>query len=110
MSPAPHLDHGAVSEQGVVPGVCIGLQVALVASQKVLDVLPFVRAGSVEHHPAAQRVQVRPHPALDAPALVRLQHHDRRVVGLHVVGGQHLAAQLFRDRLERLCRCLYQVA
>jgi len=99
---AQHPDLGDAPRrvQCVVARVGIGLELPTEVGEERLGAVALVRARGVEDYLSAERIEIGPQPALVAPRRV-VEDGDRRVVGLQVVGRQHLASQLLANGCER---------
>jgi len=100
MGHAPDLDDVPRLIEPIVPGVGVGFEGAAKVGEPRRRPIALVRCGGVEDHLLPQGIEVDPEAPLKTPALVA-EHGDARVVGLEVVRGDDLSAQLLPDRRHR---------
>ena len=97
MRPAANLPNPAGRVERVVAGVRIGLEIPRKRREKRLRTVPLVRRRRVKHHLPADGIQVGPQ-APFSTAAGGLQDRHRRIVGLQIRRGGHVATQLVADR------------
>ena len=97
MGPAADLDDAAALVETVVPAVGIGLELPAKIGEKRRRAVALMRRRGVEDDLPGERIQIGPDPSFETVAAF-IQHRDGRVVGLEIIGGHHLAAQMLADR------------
>src|SRR5580704_17311825 len=94
--PAAHFYHSALwlSEEGVIGGIGVGLQMTAIASQKLFRPGSLSRRGIVIHRRNMVPIaDIRPDASLACLKQFPVQYFHRRVVGSHHFGSQYKPLQ-----------------